>query len=70
MEDNEILKLINLLQPDKDLRGDSTVWANWMSQLTPTLTLNGVGVLLFSIFCLSSRKSEKGIIIPCYSLVN
>ena len=36
MEDNEILKLINLLQPDKDLRGDSTVWANWMSQLTPT----------------------------------
>lgn len=36
MEDNEILKLINFLQPDEDLRGDSVIWANWMSQLTPT----------------------------------
>ena len=28
--------LINVLQQDKDLRGNSAVWANWMSQLLPT----------------------------------
>lgn len=27
--------LINVLQQDKDLRGNSAVWANWMSQLLP-----------------------------------
>jgi hypothetical protein len=35
MEENFILKLINNLKQDRDLRGDSSSFANWMSKLLP-----------------------------------
>ncbi len=36
MEETFIEKLINNLLQDKNLRGDSFIWANWMSKLLPT----------------------------------
>lgn len=35
MEENFIENLINNLMQDRDLRGNSTKWANWMSVLLP-----------------------------------
>ncbi len=36
MTENFIEKLINNLKQDRELRGNSLRWANWMSQLLPT----------------------------------
>lgn len=35
MEENFTEKLINNLMQDRDLKGDSVKWANWMSKLAP-----------------------------------
>ena len=36
MKENKIEDLLNNILQDKNLRGDSFIWANWMSQLTIT----------------------------------
>ena len=36
MQQNFILRLINRLNPDRVVSGNSTKWANWMSMLLPT----------------------------------
>lgn len=36
MQEGFIENLINTLQQDKNLRGNSKNWANWMSMITPT----------------------------------
>ena len=36
MEENPTQNLINSLKQDRELWGDSTNWANWMSKLLPT----------------------------------
>ena len=36
MQQNFILRLINRLNPDSEVSGNSTKWANWMSMLLPT----------------------------------